>query len=202
MTPAERTVVHHLSPADQAAWVEDVRRVCEASPLVRPQTPNGMPMRVKVTAAGRLGWMGGPQGYRYDPVDSRGKPWPEMPERWSALADLVAGPHPWDSAIVNWYDPDASLGWHVDRSEVDRSLPIVTVSLGDACSWAVKDDEGKASRVRLESGAVTLLAGPLRRAEHTVERIIPAPMFSPLRKPGRISVTLRVAGDLREEQAR
>jgi hypothetical protein len=31
-------------------------------------------------------------------------------------------------------------------------------------------------------------------ALHTVERIIPAPMFSPLPVRGRVSVTLRVAG--------
>jgi alkylated DNA repair dioxygenase AlkB len=111
---------------------------------------------------------------------------------------------PWDCAIINWYAPDgfgplgresASLGWHRDLSERDHTLPIVTVSLGDACSWAVKVDEDEpAHRTRVESGQVTVLAGRMRLALHTVERIIPTPMFSPLKVRGRISVTLRVAG--------
>jgi alkylated DNA repair protein (DNA oxidative demethylase) len=191
---AKRTVVQRLSTEEQAAWVEDVRRVCEASPLVQPTTPGGLPMRVRVTAAGRLGWAGGPGGYRYDPTDSRGNPWPSLPERWTELADAVAGEQPWDSAIVNWYEPGASLGWHVDKDEADTSRPIVTISLGDSCSWAVRDQWEQASRVVLESGDVTLLAGPTRGLYHSVERLLPAPMFSPLRGSGRVSITIRVAG--------
>jgi len=196
-TLAEKTVcARSLSWAEQQHWVALVRDVCTASPLVRPQTPNGLDMRVRVTSAGRLGWVGDGR-YRYSETDRVGRPWAAMPREWSDLADEVAGPHPWDSAIVNWYDADASLGWHRDRSEVDLSLPIVTISLGDACSWAVRlEDDEPVSRVRLESGAVTLLAGPLRSALHTVERIIPAELFSPLSVRGRISITIRVAGEV------
>ena len=198
MTPAEETVAGRaLSPDEQAVWVEQVREVCRKSPLVRHRTPNGLEMRVLVTSAGRLGWVGG-GAYRYTETDSRGRPWPPIPRQWFEVANEVAGEHPWDSAIVNWYEPDASLGWHRDKSEADLSLPIVTVSLGDACSWAVRlDEEMPVSRVRLESGAVTVLAGRLRSALHTVERIVPAPLFSPLRSRGRVSVTLRVAGESR-----
>jgi alkylated DNA repair protein (DNA oxidative demethylase) len=118
-----------------------------------------------------------------------------MPQAWLELANEIGGDLPWDSAIINWYDENASLGWHQDLNEADLSQPIVTISLGDACSWAIREDKGAPiSRIRLESGAVTLLAGPTRGYFHTVERIIPAPLFSPLQEPGRISVTIRVAG--------
>lgn len=170
------------------------REVCLHAPLVRPKTPNGLDMRVRVTAAGQLGWVGD-GAYRYDPLHSSGRPWPPIPPRWREIADAVAGPHPWDSAILNWYDPEASLGWHRDLAEQNRSLPIVTISLGDACSWAIRaDDESPITRCRLESGDVTLLAGRTRLYLHTVERIISSPLLSPLRRPGRISITLRVAG--------
>ncbi len=106
MTTAIDTVVARLSVAEQRELVDQVRRVCEASPLVRPRTPNGLPMRVRVSAAGRLGWVGD-GAYRYDEHDARGKPWPAMPQLWRDIADRVAGPHPWDSAIVNWYDAGA-----------------------------------------------------------------------------------------------
>lgn len=189
-----QTVVAHLDAAIQSQLVEQVREVCKLSPLVRPHTPNGADMRVRVTAAGSLGWVGD-GAYRYDEHDSRGRPWPEMPDLWRRLASDFAGEHPWDCAIINWYDADASLGWHRDMAEADRSLPIVTISLGDACSWAVRfDEDSTISRTRLESGDVTMLAGKTRNALHKVERIIPAPLFSPLRQRGRVSITLRVAG--------
>lgn len=195
MSPAESTVVHghQLLIHDQRLWVEGVREVLQGAPLVRPRTPSGAPMRVCVSAAGSLGWVGD-GAYRYDAAQANGRPWPEMPLYWSQLATDVAGEHPWDSAVINWYDPDASLGWHIDKSERDTSLPIVTVSLGDACSWAVMRVGREPSRVRLESGAVTLLAGETRGYLHTVERIIAAPLLSPLTVRGRISVTIRVAG--------
>ena len=182
-----------LAPHEQERWVQDVRRVLKAAPLVRPITPTGTPMRVRVSAAGTWGWVGDGE-YRYDKEQANGSPWPMMPAEWKDLATMIAGDHPWDSAIINWYDPDASLGWHQDKSEHDTSLPIVTVSLGDACSWAVKDHFDKTHRCRLESGAVTLLADEYRDAPHTVERIIAAPLFSPLKTRGRISITMRVAG--------
>lgn len=178
---------------EQRAWVEQIREVVKGAPLVRPHTPNGLPMRVRVSAAGRLGWVGD-GAYRYDPTQKDGREWPPMPPEWIAVANEVAGAQPWDSAIINWYDTDASLGWHEDKNERDRSLPIVTISLGDACSWAVRDGGGKPHRTRLESGDITLLTGSTRNCMHTVERIIEAPLLSPLKRRGRISVTMRVAG--------
>lgn len=191
---AAHTVVRRLGPDEQRVIAVQARAIIKASPLVRPHTPNGLPMRVRVSSCGALGWVGD-GAYRYSPRDGSGRLWPPMPERWKLLASMVAGDHAWDSAILNWYADDAALGWHQDRGERDTSLPIVTISLGDACSWAIRADEGSpVSRCRLESGDVTLLAGPTRGYLHTVERIIPAPLFSPLDKPGRLSITLRVAG--------
>ena len=195
---AEDTVVGQLEPSVQKVLVEDVRRVLKQSPLVRPISKGGMPMRVRVSAAGDLGWVGDGE-YRYDPVDSRGNAWPKMPPSWVEIAnDACKAAYDWDSAIINWYDEGASLGWHQDRGEEDASLPIVTISLGDAASWAIRRDEGfkmtKPSRVKIGSGAVTLLAGETRSYYHSIERIIPEPLFSPLEVRGRISITIRVAG--------
>lgn len=195
MSRATETIKATLALDLQVALISQVRDVLQQAPLVRPTTPNGMPMRVRVSAAGRLGWVGD-GAYRYDERQKDGRPWPAMPEDWSEIATDVAGEHPWDSAIINWYDEDAALGWHRDQAEIDRSLPIVTISLGDACSWAIRaDDRSPITRCRLESGDVTLLAGPTRDYLHTVERIIPAPLLSPLGTTrGRISITIRVAG--------
>jgi DNA oxidative demethylase len=192
---ARETVVDRLTVDVQHNLVAQVRLVLEMAPLVRPRTPNGMMMRVRVSAAGRLGWVGD-GAYRYDPHQRDGRPWPAMPDLWRVIADSVAGPHPWDSAIINWYDEGAALGWHRDQAEADTTLPIVTISLGDACSWAIRENAwSPITRCQLETGDVTLLAGPTRDYLHTVERIIPVPLLSPLgAKRGRISITLRVAG--------
>lgn len=122
MTTAQETVVGQLEPEVQQALVISVRAVIAASKLHRPCTPNGKPMRVRVTAAGELGWMGDTSGYRYTPHDFWGNRWPAMPEAWRVLASRFApviGPRQWDSAIINWYDPGAALGWHQDKSEAD-----------------------------------------------------------------------------------
>lgn len=218
MNVAASTVVERLDIETQRRLLDQVRAVKAASPFVRPRTPNGLPMRVRVTAAGELGWVGDGE-YRYSKTDSRGHPWPAMPEEWKRIAKEALVRHHdyardgafmvprWDSAIINWYDPTASLGWHVDRSEADTSLPIVTISLGDAASFALRSDAHEAAdnriqvhRTRLESGDVNVLAGALRNCEHTIERIIPDELFSPLRNQageptrGRISITIRQAG--------
>lgn len=201
MSVAASTVVLRLDFETQRRLVEQVRQVVKRSPLIRPRTPNGLPVRVRVSAAGELGWVGDGK-YRYDATDSRGRPWPAMPTEWRQIADRCVSLDPrhdgrfvkWDSAIINWYEPGSSLGWHVDRSEADTTLPIVTVCLGDAASLAIKVDGGEADRTRLESGDVFVFAGPLRNCEHTIERIIPAELFSPLKARGRISVTIRQAG--------
>lgn len=179
---------------EQKIWVEEVRNIIKQAPLVRPETSSGRPMRVRISGAGKFGWVGARGGYRYDQAQAGGKEWPPIPKRWLNLADEVAGVHSWDSAIINWYDSSASLGWHRDKDENDLTHPIVTISLGDACSWAIQDDSGKAHRTRLESGDITLLAGKNRNKYHTVERIIESGLFSPLKTRGRISITIRVAG--------
>lgn len=187
--------VMNIPVGDQMKLIEQAREVLVDAPLVRPRTPNNMPMRVRVSAAGRLGWVGD-GAYRYSPTQRDGRPWPAMPKAWSDLASYVAQADlPWDSTIINWYDEGAALGWHRDASEVDTTLPIVTVSLGDSCSWAVRDWSGGVHRARLDSGDITLLRGETRSLEHTVERIIAVPLFSPLQPTrGRLSITIRVAG--------
>lgn len=194
MNLAEQSIRERLPLDVQRRLVEQVKAVCKASPLVQPVARGGQPMSVRVTSAGRYGWVGDGE-YRYSEVDSRGKPWPPIPTEWIEIANRVAGEHPWDCGLVNWYGRGAKLGEHRDLGERDRSLPIVTISLGDASTWTVRlDERDPVHRCRLESGDVTLLAGRTRLALHSIAGIIECPMFSPLDKPGRTSITMRVAG--------
>jgi len=193
---AQRTIAMTIKPELQIEVLRQCRDVIRQAPLVRPTAVGGKPMRVRVTSAGQLGWVGD-GAYRYTRTQANGKPWPSIPLLWAQIADDACGRKlEWDSAIVNWYEPGASLGWHVDRSEKRQHFPIVTISIGDAAAWAVRlGRDAPIHRTRLESGDVTVLAGPWRRCAHTIERIIAAPLLSPLRGTrGRVSITLRVAG--------
>lgn len=193
---ARVSVRHRLTGSEQRACLEDAREVIRAAPLVRNVTPGGRPMSVRTTNAGALGWVSGPEGYRYSPTDTHGQPWPKIPVRWLEIASAVAGDCPWDCALVNWYDLDATLGWHRDDDERDLSAPIVTISLGCPARWAIRlHAAARVHRTVLESGDVTLLAGETRPALHSVERLEAGSLLSPLSQvDGRVSITLRVAG--------
>ena len=118
-------------------------------------------------------------------------------------------PYPWDAAVVNWYpwDPGGkpgALGQHVDRTEANKSLPVVTIPLGLPAVWAVWSASGIASRMILRTGQVTVLReeNGSRGAQHAIERIVqePEPLFHhPLLdakgKPihGRWSISVRCA---------
>lgn len=54
-----------FDPAAQAALVEDIRAVARAAPFFRPVTPRGRPMSVRMTAAGRYGWVSDRKGLSY-----------------------------------------------------------------------------------------------------------------------------------------
>lgn len=199
MITAQQTVKRSLDLETQQRLIEQVREVKAISPLRSLRTPGGGKMSVKVTAAGRLGWVSDEKGYRYvdrDPLT--GQPWPHMPFEWIEIASSVAGEQPWDSAIVNWYSPEANLGMHQDLDEADLSRPVVVVSLGDSGRWVLRQGEGgELTSCSLLSGDVTVLEGPTRLWAHGITRIIPQPLLSPLGAiRGRISITIRVAGEV------
>jgi len=193
MITAADTIVMRLDRTTQLRLLEQVDDVIAAAPLFKPIARGGLPMSVEITGAGALGWIADGRSYRYTRTQADGRPWPPMPREWIEIYQRAARVRfeP-DSAIINRYRAGAKLGRHADRSERDTSLPIVTISLGDPGRWAIWTD-GNASRCVLQSGDVTLLAGPTRDLEHAIEGIDADPMFS--LTPGlRTSVTMRCAG--------
>ena len=55
-----------LTREAQVAMAAALREVVAAAPLVQPVTPGGRVMSVRMTAAGRLGWVTDRKGYRYE----------------------------------------------------------------------------------------------------------------------------------------
>ncbi|MEM9348616.1 MAG: alpha-ketoglutarate-dependent dioxygenase AlkB [Pseudomonadota bacterium] len=184
----------YLPPADQPALVEDLRQVLVAAPLVQPVTPSGKPMSVRMSAAGRLGWITDRKGYRYAPTHPNGAKWPPIPERILALwYDVTGLDREPDCCLINWYGEGAKMGMHQDRDEGDFSWPVVSISLGDEALFRMgnKTRGGKTESVWLSSGDVVVMGGDARLAYHGVDRVKHG--SSPLlTQGGRINLTLRV----------
>lgn len=183
-----------IDAAGQAALVGAVRAVARAAPLVAPVTPGGRRMSVRMTAAGRLGWITDRRGYRYSPVHPDGRPWPPIPDAvlavWRALSGCAAEP---DCCLINHYGPDARMGLHQDRDEGDFRFPVLSISLGDDGLFRIGGTERRdpTRSVWLHSGDVLVLEGAARLAWHGIDRIRPHTSRL-LAHGGRINLTLRV----------
>ena len=184
----------YLDVAAQKAMAADLRAVAEAAPMVHPTTRWGRQMSVKMTSAGRVGWISDRRGYRYEPRHPSGAPWPAIPASILAVWRTVSG---WDAdpdcCLINYYGDGAKMGLHQDRDEDAFDAPVVSISLGDPARFRMggRERSDKTASVILNSGDVMVMGGPARLAFHGVDRIEFG--VSPLLpKGGRINVTLRV----------
>lgn len=184
----------YLGADAQRDLVAALREVVAQAPFFVPQTPGGRAISVRMTSAGRLGWVTDRTGYRYQALHPSGVDWPPIPPQvlaiWSGVTGLVQPP---DCCLINYYGEGARMGLHQDRDEADFSWPVVSVSLGDDGLFRVGNTTrgGKTESVWLTSGDVVILGGAARLVYHGVDRI----RFGSSRllsKGGRINLTMRV----------
>jgi alkylated DNA repair protein (DNA oxidative demethylase) len=185
-----------LDKPRQQALIQVLRPVLKAAPPFRPFTPRGGQMSVRMTSAGRVGWIADQRGYRYEPLHPSGVSWPEIPEPilqiWHAVTGETRQP---DCCLINYYGEDARMGMHRDSDEVDFSWPVVSVSLGDDGLFRIGNAArgGRTESIWLQSGDVVVMGGDARLTYHGVDRI----RFGSSRllpKGGRLNLTLRVVG--------
>lgn len=183
-----------LSGAEQAALLEDLRAVVAQAPLFSPMTPYGKPMSVRMTSAGRFGWVSDRRGYRYSETHPEGQPWPVIPESvlaiWRAVSGSTRSP---ECCLINYYDAGARMGMHQDRDEADFAAPVVSISLGDDGLFRIGNETrgGRTQSLWLRSGDVLVMGGPARLLYHGVDRIAPG-TSTLLSQGGRLNLTLRV----------
>lgn len=174
--------------------VADIRAVVTAAPLFHPVTPSGKSMSVRMTSAGRFGWVTDRRGYRYEPRHPSGEDWPPIPASvmavWQALSGTDRAP---DCCLVNFYGEGAKMGMHQDRDEADLGCPVLSISLGDEALFRVGNTTrgGKTESVWLKSGDVVRLGGAVRLAYHGIDRVKHG-SSTLLRDGGRLNLTLRV----------
>ena len=190
-------VVHRrlLDRERQAGMLDELRSVIAAAPLVRPVTAWGKPMSVRMTSAGRVGWIIDRGRYRYSPKHPEtGTAWPPIPHSVLDVWRQVSGwPDDPDSCLINWYGEGARMGLHQDRDEGRFDAPVVSISLGDPARFRMggTDRKDPTRSTLLESGDVVVMGGAARLAFHGVDRV----MFGQgtlLADGGRINLTLRV----------
>lgn len=178
----------------QQALVAAVREVAKAAPLFSPMTPYGKPMRVKMTSAGKYGWVSDRSGYRYSEKHPEGMAWPDIPSEvldiWQHVSGSDRAP---ECCLMNFYGETARMGLHQDRDESDFSEPVVSVSLGDDGLFRIGGLErvGSTESIWLSSGDVVVMGGEARLTYHGVDKI----RFGSSRllsKGGRLNLTLRV----------
>lgn len=183
-----------LGAAEQKSLVDALREVVAAAPMFHPETRWGKQMSVRMTSAGRFGWVSDRRGYRYEPRHPSGTPWPDIPQQVLGIwHDLVSRTRDPDCCLVNYYGEGARMGLHQDRDEADFSWPVLSVSLGDEGLFRVGNIErgGATESIWLKSGDVLVMAGDARLVNHGVDRI----RFGSstlLPKGGRINLTCRV----------
>jgi len=79
-----------------------------------------------------------------------------------------------EGGIMNFYAPGDSLTGHVDRSEINRRAPLLSVSLGSPCIFLIggHSREDRVTPVLLESGDVLVMDGHARDCFHGVPTIL------------------------------
>jgi alkylated DNA repair protein (DNA oxidative demethylase) len=189
-----RILPGYLSGDDQTALVEDLRAVARAAPFFQPVTPGGKRMRVRMTSAGRFGWVSDAHGYRYAPHHPSGAEWPPIPDSilriWAGITGLKRVP---DCCLINFYDADARMGLHQDRDEADFTWPVVSISLGDDALFRVggRLRSDSTQSIWLHSGDVAVLQDEARLSFHGIDRLrVGTSRLLP--QGGRLNVTLRV----------
>lgn len=159
-----------------------------------PKTRGGFSFSVKVACFGHR-WTAG--GYLPPVVPMPGF----LAELARSAVDLVTDRHadfrP-ETAICNWYAPDARLGLHVDGQEdptlILRGSPIVTFSLGDNARFLFCPTEEKKApeSFQVASGDAVVFFGKARALPHGIDRIYAGTDETrTFEKPGRLSITIR-----------
>lgn len=190
-----------LDAAAQERLAQEIADAISAAPLFISRMPkSGLPMSVRMTNCGPLGWMSDKdKGYRYEPRHPEtGAPWAPIPQMLLDIWDaLTAYPKPPEACLVNVYAADAKMGLHQDRDEADIEAPILSLSLGADCRFRLggRKRADKTIAFTLASGDALILSGPARLCFHGVDRILPSiltPLPGPLAGQGaRVNLTLR-----------
>jgi DNA oxidative demethylase len=192
-------VAFTLSFETQIELLQICRQIAEEAPLFQKTMPTGAKFNYLCTSAGQYGWISDKKGYRYEeqhPVTKQA--FPKIPALIEEIAVKAAAKYgksirP-ESALINWYAADSTLGLHQDKTE-KCDVPVISISLGDDCLFVKGSTERNSPKenLRLYSGDVFVMGGEHRYHFHAVKKIYPntAPVELGMKQAGRVNITVR-----------
>jgi alkylated DNA repair protein (DNA oxidative demethylase) len=193
---------NYFSVSEQQNLVEITRNVVKANGgITIPVMPSGLKFNCSQTSCGIVGWLSDRKGYRYSSINPvNNQPFAAMPteliEIAQSLANLVGEFHyqP-ETCLINFYPATdkSKLGLHQDNTEPNLKPCIISVSLGDDCSFVIGSNRSRKDPldgILLRSGDVVILHGDSRLAYHGVQRILPG-TSDLLKNNGRLNLTIR-----------
>ncbi|WP_371478561.1 alpha-ketoglutarate-dependent dioxygenase AlkB [Kitasatospora sp. NBC_00315] len=173
-------------------------------PIRRTRLPRGGVMSVRTVC---VGWHWQPYRYTRVAEDVNGAAVAAFPDWMVALGrralaaaygdEAAAADYTPDTALINFYDGEATLGMHQDKDE-RSAAPVVSLSIGDTCVFRFGNTENRNrpwTDVELASGDLFVFGGPSRFAYHGVPRVRPG-TGDPATglATGRLNITMRVTG--------
>jgi len=197
------TLLATLKPETQKRILDAVLAARGDMPNVIKRMPRtGVPFNYKCFSLGTYGWYSDKDGgYRYTKTHPvTGEKWPAIPD---VLLDLIerakvamvnlgeesAKNFTPDSALCNIYYPGDSLGVHIDRTERNRTAPILSFSIGLPATFVYGPTRSCAHNTTLKSGDVFVMAGEHRNWWHGIPNI--QEEENPLGLDYRLNITVR-----------
>ncbi|KPP60959.1 alkylated DNA repair protein alkB1-like, partial [Scleropages formosus] len=105
-----------------------------------------------------------------------------------------------EAGILNYYRSDSSLGIHVDESELDHTMPLLSFSFGQSAVFLLggAKREDPATAMFTHSGDIMVMSGASRLLYHAVPRILAPPTVAPT-SPGLFKQSHRLQQDISED---
>lgn len=105
----------------------------------------------------------------------------EMPIELSALTSVLAQSLGFmnfkaESAIVNYYRMNSTLGPHIDNSENNKEAPLFSISFGQAAVFLIgglTEDADIVNAMYVKSGDIVIMSGKSRFVYHGIPKILP-----------------------------
>ena len=193
---------NYFSVSEQHNLVDLIRNVVKANGgITIPVMPSGLKFNCSQTSCGIVGWLSDRKGYRYSTINpANNQPFAAMPTELidiaQSLAKLVGefDCQP-ETCLINFYPANAKskLGLYQDNTESNLKPCIISISLGDDCSFVIGSNRSRKDpldSILLRSGDVLILHGDSRLAYHGVQRILPG-TSDLLKNNGRLNLTIR-----------
>jgi alkylated DNA repair protein (DNA oxidative demethylase) len=179
-----------LNDGKIAEFLTDIKNILQVAPFYKPVMPRtGVPLSVKMTNAGSVGWVSDRTGYAYKELHPETQqPWAEIPSNFLDLWQELIGHSQPDCCLINLYSETSRMGLHQDNDEHDKDCAVLSVSIGASALFRYGGNSRNhpTKSVRLHDGDVLVFGGVSRMMYHGIDRV-----FVNEKHRSRLNITMR-----------